>query len=89
MQSRLPISLNQRIRRTNRNFDILLEEQTVSLSDIIRLQVGSTLPLKAAIDPEVVLRCGQVAIARGRIGRSGDRLVVRVEQGALPDGAAS
>jgi flagellar motor switch protein FliM len=67
----------------------VLEEQTVSLSDIIRLQVGSTLPLKAAIDPEVVLRCGQVAIARGRIGRSGDRLVVRVEQGALPDGAAS
>ncbi|MGD9507301.1 MAG: flagellar motor switch protein FliM [Geminicoccaceae bacterium] len=59
----------------------VLEEQTVSLNDILRLSVGSTLRLAAGTDPELVLRCGQVAMARGRIGRAGDRLVIRVEQG--------
>ena len=55
----------------------VLEEQTVSLSDILRLEVGSTLRLSAGVDPQVLLRCGQVAMAHGRIGRAGDRLVVR------------
>ncbi|MFO1047686.1 MAG: flagellar motor switch protein FliM [Geminicoccaceae bacterium] len=64
----------------------VLEEQIVSLADILRLQVGSTLRLSAGTDPEVVLRCGQVAMARGRIGRSGDRLVVNVEQGGERQG---
>ncbi len=57
----------------------MLDEQTVSLSDILRLEVGSTLRLSAGTDPQVLLRCGQVAMARGRIGRVGDRLVVRIE----------
>jgi flagellar motor switch protein FliM len=57
----------------------VLDELTVSLSDILKLQVGSTLRLSAGTDPQVLLRCGQVAMARGRIGRSGDRLVVRIE----------
>ena len=51
----------------------VLEEQTVRLSDILRLQVGSTLRLSAGTDPKVSLRCGQVTMAQGRIGRSGDR----------------
>ena len=57
----------------------VLDELTVSLSDILRLEVGSTLRLSAGTDPQVLLRCGQVAMARGRIGRVGDRLVVRIE----------
>ncbi len=57
----------------------VLEELTVSLSDILSLEVGSTLRLSAGTDPQVLLRCGQVAMARGRIGRTGDRLVVRIE----------
>ena len=64
----------------------VLEEQVVSLADILQLQVGSTLRLSAGTDPEVVLRFGQVAMARGRIGRSGDRLVVHVEQGGERQG---
>jgi flagellar motor switch protein FliM len=65
----------------------VLEEQTVPLSDILRLEVGSTLRLSAGIDPRVSLRCGQVAMAHGRIGRSGDRLVVKVEDVVERDGS--
>ena len=65
----------------------VLEEQTVSLSDILRLEVGSTLRLSAGTDPQVLLRCGQVAMARGRIGRAGDRLVIKVEDTIERDGS--
>ena len=65
----------------------VLEEQTVSLSDILRLEVGSTLRLSAGIDPQVLLRCGQVAMAHGRIGRAGDRLVIKVEDTIERDGS--
>ena len=65
----------------------VLEEQTVSLNDILRLEVGSTLRLSAGTDPQVLLRCGQVAMARGRIGRAGDRLVIKVEDSIERDGS--
>ena len=65
---------------TNLELQAVLDELTVSLSDILRLQVGSTLRLTAGTDPQVLLRCGQVEMARGRIGRAGDRLVVRIEE---------
>ena len=65
----------------------VLEEQTVRLSDILRLQVGSTLRLSAGTDPKVSLRCGQVTMAQGRIGRSGDRLVIKVEDVVERDGS--
>ena len=65
---------------TNLELQAVLDELTVSLSDILRLEVGSTLRLTAGTDPQVLLRCGQVAMARGRIGRAGDRLVVRIEE---------
>ena len=65
----------------------VLEEQTVRLSDILRLQVGSTLRLSAGTDPKVSLRCGQVTMAQGRIGRAGDRLVIKVEDVVERDGS--
>jgi flagellar motor switch protein FliM len=64
----------------------ILEEQTVSLSDVLGLQVGGTLRLSAGTDPQVLLRCGQVAMAHGRIGRAGDRLVITVEDRISRDG---
>ncbi len=74
---------------TDVELQAVLDEQTVSLSDILQLRVGSTLRLAAGTDPVVILRCGQVAMARGRIGRAGDRLVVHVEQGGGSEGAGA
>jgi flagellar motor switch protein FliM len=66
---------------TSVELEAVLEEQTVSLRDILRLEVGSTIRLNALTDPTVSLRCGQALMATGRIGRAGDRLVIRVEDG--------
>ena len=66
---------------TSVELEAVLEEQTVSLRDMLGLQVGSTIRLNALSEPKVSLRCGQVPMASGRIGRIGDRLVIRVEEG--------
>ena len=59
----------------------------MDLHDILGLEVGSTLRLNAASDPQVSLRCGQVPLAQGRIGCTGGRLVIRVEDGIERQGA--
>ena len=66
---------------TSVELEAVLEERTVSLQETLQLQVGSMLRLTAGPDPEVTLRCGPVALASGRIGRHGARLVVRIERG--------
>ena len=58
----------------------MLEEPTVSLHDVLNLKVGSTIQLTARPDCPISLRCGQVPMATGRIGRSGDRLIIRVDE---------
>jgi flagellar motor switch protein FliM len=60
----------------------VLEEQTVSLHDILNLKVGSTIQLTARPDRPISLRCGQVPMATGRVGRAGDRLIIRVDERA-------
>jgi flagellar motor switch protein FliM len=65
---------------TSVELEAVLEEQTVSLQDVLNLKVGSTIQLAARPDWPVSLRCGQTPMATGRIGRSGDRLVIRVEE---------
>jgi flagellar motor switch protein FliM len=65
---------------TRVELEAVLEEQTVDLRDMLNLEVGSMIRLNAPSDPMVTLRCGQVPMATGRIGRAGDRLVVRVEE---------
>lgn len=65
---------------TSVEIEAVLEEQTVSLHDVLSLKVGSTIRLASRTDTSVLLRCGNVPIASGKIGRLGDRIVVRVEE---------
>jgi flagellar motor switch protein FliM len=72
--------LVREMRQTTVQLDAVLDEQVVTLQDVMRLQVGSLLLLGARPDSEVVLRCGQVPMLSGRMGRQGERLAVRVEE---------
>jgi flagellar motor switch protein FliM len=44
----------------------------------MNLEVGDTLPLNLKPDALVAVRCGDVVLTEGRIGRVGDRVAVRV-----------
>jgi flagellar motor switch protein FliM len=78
--------LAREIWQASTELEAVLEERTVSLSDMADLRMGSVLRLQAGVDSPVTLRCGRVRIAAGRVGRSGDRLAVGVEDVVTREG---
>jgi flagellar motor switch protein FliM len=57
----------------------ILDEQIMSLNKIMSMQVGETMMLNASPDSKIELRCGGVPLLRGRMGRVGSSVAVRVE----------
>ena len=72
--------LAREIWQTSVELEAVLEEQTVSLRDVLGFRVGSTLRLAAQADTSVTLRCGSVPIARGKVGRTGERIMVKIDE---------
>jgi flagellar motor switch protein FliM len=60
--------------------DAVLYEAQLPLRQIMQLQVGDTLPLEIRPDAMVTVRCGDIALTEGRMGRVGDRVSVRVSK---------
>jgi flagellar motor switch protein FliM len=58
--------------------DAVLYEANLPLRQVMNLEVGDTLPLDLKPDALVAVRCGDVILTEGRIGRVGDRVAVRV-----------
>src|SRR6516164_3945871 len=58
--------------------DAVLYEAQLPLKQIMRLKVGDTLPLDMRADALVSVRCGNVTLTEGRMGRVGDRVAIRV-----------
>jgi flagellar motor switch protein FliM len=60
--------------------EAVLYEAHFPLKQMMQLEVGDTLPLEIKPDALVTLRCGDVALTEGRMGRVGDRVAVRVSK---------
>jgi flagellar motor switch protein FliM len=58
--------------------EAVLYEAELPLKRMMELEVGDTLDLNLKPDALVTLRCGDVALTEGRMGRVGDRIAVRV-----------
>lgn len=58
--------------------DAVLYEERLPLRQMMALNVGDTLTLEVKPDALVTVRCGDVALTEGRMGRVGDRVAVRV-----------
>jgi flagellar motor switch protein FliM len=71
--------LARQILVTDVELEALLEEQTIPLGAAMDLEVGSTLPLNVRPDALVILRCGHVPLLRGRMGRTGEHIAIRIE----------
>ncbi len=61
--------------------DAVLDEQEISLQRVMNLEVGQTLMLNSSPDSEIDLRCGDISLASGKMGRVGQQVSVRVEKG--------
>jgi len=58
--------------------DAVLYEADLPLRQLMTLKVGDTLPLEMSADALVAVRCGNVTLTEGRMGRVGDRIAIRV-----------
>ncbi|MEZ5839595.1 MAG: flagellar motor switch protein FliM [Hyphomicrobiales bacterium] len=60
--------------------DAVLYEQEMSLGSIMKLQVGDTLVFEARPEDPILLKCGDVPLTEGNIGRIDQHISVRVNR---------
>jgi len=65
---------------TDVDLEAVLEEQTVSLSFVSELEVGSVIKLRSRTDSIVTLRCGTIPMLRGKVAQRGHNLCIQVEE---------
>jgi flagellar motor switch protein FliM len=64
---------------TRVEIDAILDEQLMPLNRIMKLEVGQTIMLNAGPESPIELRCGGVPLLKGRMGRMGSSVAVRIE----------
>lgn len=64
---------------TKVDISAILDEQVMSLNQVMNLKVGDTMMLNATPDSKIQLRCGHVPLLNGRMGRVGNTVSVRVD----------
>ena len=64
---------------TNVDIEAVLEEQVLSLKDVMSLEIGQTLMLSGTPSSPVQLRCGGVPLLTGEMGKVGQQIAIRVE----------
>jgi len=65
---------------TKVEIEAILDEQIMPLEKIMNLEIGQTVMLNANPDSKIELRCRGVPLLRGRMGRAGSSVAVRVEE---------
>ena len=80
--------LAEELLSTDVELDVVLDEQVMTLSEVMRLEVGSRIVLTAVPGAAVQVRCGNVALFDGRVGHRKNRVAVRLETSLGPPGPA-
>jgi len=65
--------------KTDVELEVVLDEQTIPLYDLMQLKPGQQIVLRQGANAIVHLRCGEKELFTGRIGRRKDKIAVRVE----------
>lgn len=65
---------------TEVDLEAVVDEQIMRLSEVFDLKVGSRIMLNATANSPVELRCGDVAMYSGKMGRRGDQISVKIEK---------
>lgn len=69
---------------TQMDVKAVLDEQLMPLGKVMNLKVGDTIMLDATPDSTVKLRCGSVPLTKGRMGRLGHSVAVRLDAPLSP-----
>jgi flagellar motor switch protein FliM len=72
--------LAEELWNTEIDLEVVLDEQTMRLSDVMALQPGNQIVLNASMATTVQLRCGSTALFEARVGRRNNKVAVRIER---------
>jgi flagellar motor switch protein FliM len=72
--------LAQELWLTDIDLRAVLDQQTLTLREILELEVGDQLMLNAAPDSRIGLRCGDVELFKGKMGRKSGQIAIRIEE---------
>ncbi len=81
--------LAEELLSTEVELDIVLDEQVMPLSEVMKLEVGSRIMLTVVPGAAVQVRCGNVSLFEGRVGHRKNRVAVRLETSLGLPAAAS
>jgi flagellar motor switch protein FliM len=56
----------------------ILDQQEMSLKEVLAFEVGQTLILNTKADSEILIQCGNVPMLTGKMGRSGKYVAVKI-----------
>lgn len=70
--------------QTEIELDALLGEKMLTLDTIRNLEVGQTLVFPVSPNDPIELRCGEVLLMKGRMGRAGKSVAIAVDQVKRP-----
>jgi len=70
--------LAEELWKTDIDLTCVLDQQTMTLGEIFDLKIGSQIPLSATPQSLVEVRCGDITMFKGNMGRRGDNIAVRI-----------
>jgi flagellar motor switch protein FliM len=65
---------------TEMQVEAVIDELPLPLGELLNMKVGQTVFFNTPPESPIELRCGQISLTRGRMGRVGRGIAVRVEQ---------
>ncbi len=72
--------LAEELWNTDVELDVVLDEQTMRLSEVVALKPGMSITLNTGPGALVQIRCGAVPLFEGRVGRRKTNVAVRIER---------
>jgi flagellar motor switch protein FliM len=74
------IHLAEELWQTEVELEAVLDQQYLSLYSVLNMEVGTRLMFNATPDSRVVMRCGDVPMWAGRMGRKGNNIAICLDE---------
>ncbi|MFN4310449.1 MAG: flagellar motor switch protein FliM [Ferrovibrio sp.] len=65
---------------TDVEIEAVLDEQVMTLGQVMNLEVGKTIMFNATPESVIMMRCGGISMVEGRMGRMGNNIAVRIDR---------
>jgi flagellar motor switch protein FliM len=65
---------------TDVEIEAVLDEQVMTLGQVMNLEVGKTIMFNATPESVILMRCGGISMVEGRMGRMGNNIAVKIER---------